>query len=77
MFIDRGCGVNQEQLTMRPKAELLIVMINALNRVDKHYLIPWETEYRSAINDFDLLINRVINKFTINGYRPLIECKQV
>ena len=30
--------VNQEQLTMRPKAELLIAMINAPNRVDNHYL---------------------------------------
>ena len=50
---------------MRPKAELLIATINALCRVVNQYLMMSHTRYRSAIDDFNSLINPLIIKSKI------------
>ena len=55
--------VNQEQLTTRPQAELLIAMINDPNRVEKQYLISRGPRYPSPINDFDLSLHPLGIKF--------------
>ena len=53
----RRLVVNQEQLTTRPQAEMLIAMINDPNRVEKQYLISRGPRYPSSINDFDLSLH--------------------
>ena len=62
----RRLVVNQEQLMVRPQAELLIAMINDPNRVDKQYLISRGPRYRSAINYFDLSLHPLGIKYCLS-----------
>ena len=61
----RRLVVNQEQLTTRPQAELLIAMINDPNRVEKQYLISRGPRYPSSINDFDSSLHPLGIKYCI------------
>ena len=45
------------QLTMRPKAELLIDTIDALSEVDKHYLYMIQTATSTANSLFHLRLH--------------------
>ena len=53
------------QLTMRPKAELLIDTIDALSEVDKHYLSMIQTVESTANSRFHLRLLTSVDKSLI------------
>ena len=50
---------------MRPKAELVVATINALNLVVNYYFMMSHTMYHSVINDFEFLVTRAGYNITI------------
>ena len=62
---------------MRPRAELLIAIINDPNRVDKHYLTSRVPSYCLAINDFDLSLHCLDVKYNVYQRKLVVDQEQL